>query len=237
MNKLKRFYAHNKELSLLGILSLVVSILYIISIDWPEWYYGLGNIFEVIYNLCLAYLGSLIFYIIQVYIPDVKRKKEIRRKLFRYLFSIHCEVYSLSGNLETLEVCLKFSYNYEEFIGLSNRSMLKNEPPKTKSEFDKLYVHNIKSALYILDSSISTIDNLMNAIYFTDINGSTDLEVIDSKVYDWIETYKSLKNKRVKCLDGNEESKLLFYKCMYSYLIKIYDIYSKEQIQKEIRAN
>lgn len=237
MNKIKKFYAHNKGLSLLGLLSLIISISYIVSIDWPEWYNGLGNIFEFVYNLCLAYLGSLIFYIIQVYIPDVKRKKEIRRKLFRYLGSIDCEIFSLSGSIETLEICLKFSYNYEEFMMLSNKCLLENEPPNTKNDFDELYLYNIKSSLYYLDSSVSTIDNLINVIYFTDINGSTDLEVIDSKVYDWIEAYKSLKNKRVMYLDGNEQSKLNFYKCMYSYLIKLYDIYSKEQIHTEVTMN
>lgn len=234
LNKIKKFYVHNKALSLLGILSLIISILYIISIDWPEWYYGLGNVFELIYNLSLAYLGSLIFYIIQVYIPDTKRKKGIRIKIFKYLFSIHCGMFTISNELKTLETCLKSSYNSEEINMLSNKRLINGRIPRTAHEFDEFYLYNINDSLSCLASAVSIIENLMDTIYSIDITGSTDLEVINSRIYFWIEEYKSLKNIRLRYLNGSDKEKLKYYECIYSWLIKLYDIYSENQIRIEI---
>lgn len=237
MNKIKKFYVHNKFLSLLGILSLIVSVTYIISIDWPEWYRGAGALFEFVYNLCLAYLGSLIFYIIQVYIPELKRNNEVRRKIFKQLFSIDCEIVQFESNLQTLKVCIESNYNYEDFMKLSSKCLLKKDPPNNTEEFNSLYLNNFSMSLRYLENSMSNIEDSMNMIYFTELNGNIDPQIIDNRIYEWIRFYKIFKINRRILLDGQASLKFKFYQCMYTELIKLYDIYSKEQILKCIKLN
>lgn len=78
MQYVKSFYIENIVLSKLSLLSLGFIVFYYLSYDVPELWKNASILVDILFQLSLAVVSSLIFYVFQVYIPDYKRKQTIQ---------------------------------------------------------------------------------------------------------------------------------------------------------------
>lgn len=82
---MKRFISENKWISGILFLSIVIIISYLASLDMPEWFKNAGDVFNLFYNLSIGYCVSFIFYLLQVYIPSLKRTEKVNEQIYRRL--------------------------------------------------------------------------------------------------------------------------------------------------------
>ena len=73
---MKRFIKNNILIFWLGVLSAIISISYAITYNMPD-YFGIEGWYSLLNNLAIGYLAALIFYIIQVYIPQYKQNQQV----------------------------------------------------------------------------------------------------------------------------------------------------------------
>ena len=78
MQYVKSFYTEYIVLSKLSLLSLGFIVFYYLSYDVPELWKNASILVDILFQLSLAVVSSLIFYLFQVYIPDYKRKQTIQ---------------------------------------------------------------------------------------------------------------------------------------------------------------
>lgn len=229
---MKKFYEHNRILTVFAIGAFLNCMVFILTDSLPEIYPGLGDLYKLTYDLCLAYLGSLVFYIVQIYMVNEKKKQNMRKQLFLYLFSIHGELNSAKQYLKTLEIAL--NKDYETFKSAYDEVNLKNES-KYETNLDCVFNLNIKYSVASLEMCFSAIEEHMKNIYSINISSvGSNFEFLDKKIQEWIERYRSMKAYRIKYHNGVPESEKVYYECMLSIVEGLYGIYSEKVISKEI---
>lgn len=67
------FCEKNLWISRIAVIAIIIFISYIITYDMPD-VLGIEPLFNGMYNLSIGYIVSLIFYVLQVYIPDTKEQ-------------------------------------------------------------------------------------------------------------------------------------------------------------------
>lgn len=73
-NEVKQFYFSNKGISRIGIVSILISISYILTYEMPD-YFGIEPLYAWMNNIAISYIAAMIFFVVQVYIPEQKNKK------------------------------------------------------------------------------------------------------------------------------------------------------------------
>lgn len=133
ISEISEFISTNKILFWLLIVSIFIFTSYNLTMDEPELFPGA----EFIYNLCsqlsLAYVGSFIFYIVQVYIPEKKRRKRMKENLYYYLY----EILDLMGHIYC-DICTSYSEPYN----MLNIQITESQFEKLKKKFklrDKVF--------------------------------------------------------------------------------------------------
>ncbi|SFQ09776.1 hypothetical protein SAMN02910358_00744 [Lachnospiraceae bacterium XBB1006] len=76
---MKKFVKKNGILFVLFCMSVVVCILYIISMDKVELFPHAGDWFNLLFQFAIGFIINFIFFITQIYIPQYKQNKEIYR--------------------------------------------------------------------------------------------------------------------------------------------------------------
>lgn len=79
MQYTKSFYIENEVLSKLSLVSFAFIVFYYISYDMPELWKNASVLVNILFQFSLAIVSSLIFYIVQIYIPDYNRKKKFNQ--------------------------------------------------------------------------------------------------------------------------------------------------------------
>lgn len=65
----------NKEISKIGIVAFIISCSYMITYNMPD-YFGIEPFYSWLNNLAIGYIAALIFFIVQVYIPEGRNEKK-----------------------------------------------------------------------------------------------------------------------------------------------------------------
>lgn len=147
-----KFYKKNKGISRIGIIALIVSVSYALTYNMPD-YLGIEPIYSFFNNVSISYIAALIFFVVQVYIPEEDNKKksmQILRNQFVELIEFICSVILLSekyieiGNKgakilwnDSSEILfVKYSKN-EVIKGLKLRVFTKKELKEQGKIFDK----------------------------------------------------------------------------------------------------
>jgi len=154
---IKNFYVKNKWISRIGIVSLIISLSYVIIYDMPD-YFGIEPIYAFLNNVSISYIAALIFFVVQVYISDERNKKSSMQILsneftklieFVEVAILLCEKYievkdkgvNIHWNAETETIYFKYKKSSAKSYTLQKYS--KNELQNLKSEFNKI-LRNIK---------------------------------------------------------------------------------------------
>lgn len=122
------FLKENKLISFIALLSLLIYISYGVTDNLHEIFHGADYIYTLIKDLCLAYLGSYIFYIIQVYLPFIKERKTVSKAILNDLFFLKAHIkrsiyFSLDENQRALDL---EDLTFEDFKNL-NQKIIKND--------------------------------------------------------------------------------------------------------------
>lgn len=228
MKRIKQFYNYNRILSLIAACSILISVLYIISYNLPEWDPGLGKLFEYIYNLCLAYLGSFIFYIVQVYIIEIRKNKKINSCIATPVWRIIHNAPFITKNLivkiigDTKDIN-QLTENDYKFIAKSIK--LYDEAPMifpdgSKANYlqylfnfiniiEKLCEQVLKYTPFLETELISLIDNINNSTFHEAFNNfydmskqvelrNTDAEFLGSSMKPYCENILQLEKYAIK---------------------------------------
>lgn len=74
-NGIKKFYTKNKKISKIGFIALAICISYIVTYNMPD-YFGIEALYSFMNNISISYLAAVIFYVVQVYIPEEDNQKK-----------------------------------------------------------------------------------------------------------------------------------------------------------------
>lgn len=233
IKEFKKFYKQNSLLTWIAIGAFINCGIFLLSYSWQEWWNGAGRLYEFTYELSLAYLGSLIFYIVQVYYVNEKKIKGLKKQMYIYFISIYGEMNTAKESFKNLEC--SFNGDYEGLKKCGNRVML-NELQNDK-EFQQLFILNIKHSITTLDSKLGVIEEYIKILFSMNISSlGSNLEYIDKDLQIWIEGYKQLKVLRLKYHNGNPKDEQVYFKAMFSYLEKLNQIYSEDFVRRELNV-
>ena len=105
--KIKRhiccFYDDNKMLTSLSLIAIAFILFYYFSYDMPEMWKNAGVLVDILFQLSLAIIANLIFFIFQVYIPNFKNSIRIRPIISNKMMQI-----SQNMNEPFLEITAKY---------------------------------------------------------------------------------------------------------------------------------
>lgn len=73
---MRKLWRKAKLLTCFAIISVVICVLRIVSMDMKEWFPYAEECFAFIYDIALAYIASYIFYILQIYLPECSKERE-----------------------------------------------------------------------------------------------------------------------------------------------------------------
>lgn len=170
-----KFIKNNHGLALGFVIALVIFISYEITMDWPEIITNGDFYYNLFSQLSLAYMGSFIFYIMQVYIPEERNKKITNAILKRKLdFICECMVepaMCIMNSVFKKELDLKNLDRYK-FEGLYTEAILKQG-----SEMVFRNKQEITHKDYAIEN-IQQINQCVNDIYSA-LSMSLDIEIID----------------------------------------------------------
>ena len=93
--RMKRFVKENKWITRILIIKISIIVLYLLSIDMPELFKHAEYVFNFFYNLAIGYCVSFIFYVLQVYIPLVKRTEKVNEQIRRRLIYLNNDMMEL----------------------------------------------------------------------------------------------------------------------------------------------
>lgn len=124
MKQILKFIYSCKALTIGFVISFSIFISYELTMEWPElipygdFYYNLAS------QLGLAYMGSFVFYIIQVYIPELQNKKKLNETLTMRLTYIY--VLMQDPIREICNYCLDEEFNMTDITEKQWKEISKN---------------------------------------------------------------------------------------------------------------
>ena len=77
-HSIRVFIDKNKLITAFFVISVVVIVTYILSMDLPEWFNGAGDWFNLLFQLAVGYIINFMFYVTQVYVPNNKRNNVVQ---------------------------------------------------------------------------------------------------------------------------------------------------------------
>lgn len=124
INKIKKhltcFYSENRMLSYLSVGAIGFILLYYFSYNMPELWKNASILVDILFQLSLAIVANLIFFIFQVYIPNINKNIKIRPialRKFKYLSQVMNEPF--------LEITKKYLEQEKNLDELSEDDIIK----------------------------------------------------------------------------------------------------------------
>lgn len=74
VKKAKRFYLTNRGISRIGVISIFISLSYMLTYKMPD-YFGIEPLYAWLNNIAISYVAAMIFFVVQVYIPEQNSQK------------------------------------------------------------------------------------------------------------------------------------------------------------------
>lgn len=152
---MKKFIQKNTLISILGFISILISISYAITYKMPD-YFGIEGWYSLFNNISISYIAALIFFVLQVYKPECensKRAQMIMNPLFLDLIkfieiTIACSRKFVSIN-ENNVLTIDW-YNKEQkiiyFVPVIEGSSVSHRPAIKKTKKDIIALENIFKA-------------------------------------------------------------------------------------------
>ncbi len=123
-----KFFKKNILISIILVFAIFIVISYIITKDMPELFRYAEDIYNVLFQLSIGYIISFVFYVLQVYIPNVKQTKYTNDCINSRLFTIISKMEELFTRISKLYLKRNDIENFssEDFLNLF-RSIKQND--------------------------------------------------------------------------------------------------------------
>ncbi len=163
---MKQFLKSNKIISGFFGISILVSFLYILSLDKKEWFPHAGDWFNLLFQLSVGFIINFIFYVTQVYIPQYKQKMEASRCIEIRIAGIVCHMREIFSHLGS-----KYMGHYDE-DDISDSYM-----------FELLRKMNINDRIGVLNARRTYSSNVSDEMHFTVKEWIiTRIELVESEI-------------------------------------------------------
>lgn len=137
INYIKDYIASNKILNIILLLAIMIIISFQVSNKWPVLFNldveVVNFYYNVLVNLSIGYITSLIFYILVIYYPEKKRKFIIRAKtsiiFARLQTNLHAFIF---GTLSAFDIPFKSTDDFENCFIKKAQNLNVLEVLKTK---------------------------------------------------------------------------------------------------------
>lgn len=173
-NAIQTFYKRNKALSWMFVIATFIILSYYISYDMPEIIPGIEKWYNLLTNLCIGVVINFLFYLFQVYIPELKDEE-------KSLLQIKDRMKHLGNNLQELIFILD---NYVEgwdqnMIIIKNKMVFFKKANSLDDEFgwgrqfdfDKDLPHLTNSIVEAAEKLLSSVpaakcsEDVLNVLY------------------------------------------------------------------------
>lgn len=226
MKSVLKFIKSNKVLTVGCIISFTIFLSYELTMDRPEIIpYG-DFIFNLASQLSLAYMGSFIFYIMQVYIPEVRNKKilnsNIKRKLFLILNRMETLIKYLSNTYISKDDIAEIT-NEDCKVILENINILEEAPMVDSFGNHVTLLRYIKEYVYSSEKFINELYDTM--ILYLEPELIEILDNIKESVFNCM--FRSMAESNTpKSIKQNGEENFIYQYCkLYLKLKKYYDLF------------
>jgi hypothetical protein len=146
MREICRFINRNTIIFIFFIVSIIIIVSYILTINLPELFVGAEHWFNLLFQLSIGYIINFLFYITQVYIPNNKRDLTIRQCISARLNKI---IQDMQSNISSLAQIYLENHTGDNY---------------TEDELNQLLRLRFSDKVKVLDARRSTCDNF---VYFT----------------------------------------------------------------------
>ena len=187
VKKIIRFCKKNKAISKIGFATLAISGSYSITYNLPD-YFGIEGYYSLINNICISYIAALIFFVVQVYIPEEENQKKCMEILktrfadiakFNEIAVLLCEKYininekgaTIDWNGGGEKICLLIKSN-DELKAVEMAAYTKLELLKWKNVFNTK-MKTIKESMMINHCNYEVLEKLSEMEkrdFFTEIS-------------------------------------------------------------------
>lgn len=226
MKSVLKFIKSNKVLTVGVIISFTIFLSYELTMDWPEIIpYG-DFIFNLASQLSLAYMGSFIFYIMQVYIPEVRNKKilnsNIKRKLFLILNRMETLIKYLSNTYISKDDIAEIT-NEDCKVILENINILEEAPMVDSFGNHVTLLRYIKEYVYSSEKFINELYDTM--ILYLEPELIEILDNIKESVFNCMFRSMAESNTPEAIIQNGEENFIYQYCKLYLKLKKYHDLF------------
>ena len=157
----KRFVKRNRLLSILSFIAMSIIISYTLTSHLPEIVPGIGKWYKLMFDLSLGVIVNLIFYLFQVYLPQLEAEKNS-------LPVITPELVKLIDKMQEIVLVLEYylpDYKQGKFNILNDTVyyMLKDNADIRRGWSRKFILSN--DFLPLIESADKTLDRLLSSIF------------------------------------------------------------------------
>lgn len=85
---MKLFFKENRLISYVFIFSVLVVVIYTLTLDEPEWFPHAGDWFNILFQLSIGFIINFMFYVTQVYIPRIRQNKQAYSCIYKRVTTI-----------------------------------------------------------------------------------------------------------------------------------------------------
>lgn len=164
MKHINCFYKENKMLSHLSLGAIGFVLFYYFSYDIPEIWKNASVFVDILFQLSLAILANLLFFIFQVYIPNYKRNYRIRPVIIRKIGCI-CEFMN-DPFLEITEKYLEHKKNLNELSDDDIQKIAEKYRPHDVSTVQVAFVCCNLTYDQYFKYSFEEMDNIIQELLF-----------------------------------------------------------------------
>ena len=173
-NAIHTFINRNKTLSWMFSIATIIILSYYITYDMPELIPGIEKWYNLLTNLCIGVVVNFLFYIFQVYIPELKEEE-------KSLLQIKDRLKRLGNNLQELILILdSYLEGWDQDMIIVKEKVVffkKANSPNDESgwgrrfDFDKDLPHLTKSIVEAADKLSSSVpaakcsEDVLNVLY------------------------------------------------------------------------
>lgn len=225
------FIKRNMSLFYGLVISFIYIIIYAVCKIKIDKHYSLMLVLNIVYNITLSYIAGFIFYIFQVYIPDVKKEKRIKKEMFTYYNYLYCEYSSLIEALKTLQTCL--NNDVEEFKKCSFQSLPREDFDYNDNEMKAVFNENISWSLNLLESYLKGAEKDIRLMQTLNDLTKYEYDIINQEVFKKINSYYDMKIQREKYKNNIPYFAEIYYRCVVGMIEEIFDVYSIDEIRNE----
>lgn len=174
MKNIKKFIKMNRIISIFFVISLFVIFSYIATMDLPELFEGAEQWYNLSFQLSIGYIINFIFYITQVYVPNIQKEAKVNK-------CISVRINHIISHMKSTFSQLALNYIPDHHGDIY-----------TEDELKQLLKLNFNDSVHVVNATKSSPGN---AIYFT-VREWIELCIQDTesdidKLYKYYSTYIS----------------------------------------------